>query len=185
MAFSFKVLVFVLATIGLAWLTRASLLNIRSHGFHRFFAFEAILLLVLLNLPHWFHEPFRIHQLVSWLLLVTSAVMAIDGVRLLRIVGKPDRRRSDPSLLGFERTTELVTVGTYRYIRHPLYSSLLFGVWGVFFKNPSWAGVSLAAIATFFLTMTAKREEAENIEFFGAEYQRYARRTKMFVPFFF
>jgi len=103
----------------------------------------------------------------------------------LRRVGKPDSERDDPSLIGIEKTTELVTVGAYRYIRHPLYSSLLFLAWGVFFKQPSWIGVSLAVTATFFLTMTAKMEEAENIRFFGAEYQSYMKQTKMFIPFFF
>jgi len=103
----------------------------------------------------------------------------------LYVVGKPDSERKDPLLLGIEETTELVTVGAYRYIRHPLYSSLLFGTWGVFFKRPSLAGACLAVIATFFLTITAKMEEAENIRFFGAAYQSYMKQTKMFFPFFF
>ena len=72
------------------------------------------------------------------------------------MLGKPDSERHDPSLLEIEKTTELVTVGAYRYIRHPLYSSLLFLAWGAFFKHPAWVGICLAVMATFFLTMTAK-----------------------------
>jgi protein-S-isoprenylcysteine O-methyltransferase Ste14 len=49
-----------------------------------------------------------------------------------------------------EKTTILVTTGAYRYIRHPLYSSLLFLAWGIFFKAPSWPGGLLALAATFF-----------------------------------
>lgn len=49
----------------------------------------------------------------------------------------------------------------------------------------SWARVSLAVIATFFLTVTAKMEEVENIRFFGVAYQSYMRQTKLFVPFLF
>ena len=183
MPFQFKVIVFIVASLGLVLVSPSSLRAFRSHGFYRFLAWEAILALLLLNLVYWFHEPFSIHQIVSWLLLISSLLLAIHGFILLRMVGKPDSKRHDPSLVGIEKTTELVTVGAYRYIRHPLYSSLLFGTWGVFFKHPSWLGVSLAVVTVLFLTMTAKTEEAENIRFFGAAYQSYMNQTKMFIPF--
>ncbi len=185
MIFQFKVIVFIVTSVGIAWVSRSSLRNFRSHGFYRFFAWEAILVLVLLNLNYWFREPFSIHQIVSWLLLIVCTVFVIHGVLSLHMVGKPNSERNDPLLFGIEKTTQLVTVGAYRYIRHPLYSSLLFLAWGVFFKHPSWVGVSLAVVATFFLTMTARTEEAENIRFFGAAYQSYMKQTKMFIPFLF
>jgi protein-S-isoprenylcysteine O-methyltransferase Ste14 len=34
-----------------------------------------------------------------------------------------------------------------------------------------------------FLVATARVEEAENLRFFGEEYQEYMKRTKMFVPY--
>ena len=162
-----------------------SLHNPRSHGFYRFFAWEAIVALILLNLSHWFYKPFSIHQIVSWLLLIICTFLVVYGALLLRMIGKPDRNRDDPSLIGIEKTTELVTVGAYRYIRHPIYGSLLFLAWGVFFKHLSWVGISLAVTATFFLTMTAKIEEAENLRFFGSAYQDYMKKTKMFIPLLF
>ena len=110
-------------------------------------------------------------------------LLVIHGFLLLHKVGKPDDERNESSLLGIEKTTHLVAVGAYRYIRHPIYSSLLYGAWGVFFKNPSWNAVLIIVILTFFLTMTAKMEEAENIRFFGAAYQSYMKQTKMFIPF--
>ena len=185
MTFLIKPIVFIVVSIGFAWLTRWSLRNFRSHGFYRFFAFESILILILLNVDYWFLEPFSIYQLISWPLLIICTYLVIHGAILLRKLGKPDDRRRDPSLMGMERTTKLVTEKVYRYIRHPLYSSLLFLAWGAFFKRPSWVGMSLAVIATFFLTMTAKIEEAENIGFFGDEYREYMKRTKMFIPFLF
>jgi protein-S-isoprenylcysteine O-methyltransferase Ste14 len=185
MPFQIKVIVFIVASGGLVWVSRSSLRNFRFHGFYRFFAWEAILALVLLNLDYWFDEPFTPHQIISWLLLIVSLFLVIHGFQLLRMVGKPDSKRNDASLIGVEKTTELVTVGAYRYIRHPIYSSLLYGAWGVFLKNPSWVGISLAVITTFFLTMTAKTEEVENIRFFGAAYQSYMKQSKMFIPFLF
>jgi len=178
-----SLLVFVIASAILVYVSRVSLRDPRSHGFYRFFAWEAILALTLLNLDSWFRDPFSWHQLISWSLLVASLFLVIHGVQLLKHMGQADSRRDDAPMLEFEKTTSLVTVGAYRYIRHPLYSSLLFLTWGVFFKNPSWPGGILAVTATLFLVMTAKIEEAEDIRFFGTAYQVYMKQTKMFIPF--
>jgi protein-S-isoprenylcysteine O-methyltransferase Ste14 len=185
-SFQLKAVIFIVVTFGFVWLSRISLHHLRSHGFYRFFAWEAIALLVLLNVDYWFREPFSSHQLVAWPLLTICLYWVVHGTYSLHTVGKPDQARNDdPTLIGIEKTTELATVGAYRYIRHPLYSSLLFGTWGVFFEHLSWITASLAAIATFFLAMTAKSEEVENLHFFGDDYRRYMKQTKMFVPFVF
>lgn len=183
MSFELKVIVFIVASAGLVWLSWSSLRDLRSHGFYRFFAFEVIVILILLNIDYWFYKPFSIHQIASWLLLIISLFLVIHGFQLLQKVGKPSSKRNNSSLIGIEKTTELVTAGAYRYIRHPIYSSGLYGIWGVFFKQPSWIGFSLAVITTFFLTVTAKIEEAENISFFGDAYKNYMKKTKMFIPF--
>ena len=81
-----------------------------------------------------------------------------------------------------EKTTTLVTTGIYRYIRHPLYSSLLFLAWGVFFKSFSWASGSLVVVASLFLVLTARQEEREDLGYFGESYREYRKHTKMFIP---
>jgi len=117
-----KLPVFVIASAILVYVSRASLRTPRSHGFYRFFAWEAILALTLLNLDDWFRHPLAWHQLISWPLLVVSLFLVIHGVQLLKQVGKQDPRRDDAPMLEFEKTTTLITAGAYRYIRHPLYS---------------------------------------------------------------
>jgi protein-S-isoprenylcysteine O-methyltransferase Ste14 len=94
-------------------------------------------------------------------------------------------RQTEPQLLAFEKTTTLVNTGIYHYIRHPLYSSLLFLAWGIFFKVPTWLGALLGLAATLFLIATAKADEAECIRFFGPAYETYMKQTKRFVPFLF
>ncbi len=180
-----KLICFLLGSGCLIYVSRASLSAPRSHGFYRFFAWEAILGLALLNIDVWFREPFSWHQLVSWPLLVISAILVIAGVRLLRQMGEPDAQRDDVPMVAFEKTTTLVTTGAYRHIRHPLYSSLLFLAWGIFFKAPSWLGGLLAVAATLSLVATARVEEAENLRFFGEAYREYMQQTKMFIPFLF
>ena len=101
----------------------------------------------------------------------------------LRTAGKPDDSRVDESLLGLEKTTQLVTGGIYRYIRHPMYSSLLFLGVGIFLKSPSLWGGGLLALGLVFLHLTALVEEQENIRYFGNGYIGYMARTKRFIPY--
>lgn len=161
-----------------------SLRNPHSHGFYRFFAWEAILALFVLNMSFWFYKPFAWNQVIAWLLLLLSLIPLAFGVHSLRTRGKPAKQREgESSLLAFEKTTTLVTSGIYQYIRHPLYSSLLLLTWGIFFKVPSLFGTALAAIATLFLIATARADETECIRFFGSPYQGYMQKTKRFIPY--
>jgi protein-S-isoprenylcysteine O-methyltransferase Ste14 len=180
-----KVIAFVLASCGILYLSRKSLLDVRSHGFYRCLAWEAIVVVLLLNLDKWFLRPTSGYQIVSWLLLSCSLLLVVAGAVSLKQLGRPDARRQDAQLFGLEKTTRLVTVAAYRFIRHPLYGSLLFLAWGAFFKDPSPAGASAASAATLFLLATAKAEERENLRYFGPAYAEYVKRTKMFVPFLF
>ncbi len=141
--------------------------------------------MALINLDVWFCDLFSLNQIISWFLLLISLFLAIHGARLLARIGKQDSRRCGAPMLESEKTTTLVTTGAYRYIRHPLYSSLLFLVWGVFFKDAAWVGGILALTTSAFLVATAKIEEAEDVQFFGVDYVAYMERTKMFVPFLF
>jgi len=78
-----------------------------------------------------------------------------------------------------------VTLGAYKYIRHPLYTSLLLLGWGVFFKDVSpLSGIMVMATSTF-LIATAKVEETENLQKFGDDYAAYMKTTKMFIPLLF
>jgi len=181
-----KLIVFILSTGLLIYISRASLRQPNSHGFYRFFAWESILLLFLLNVEQWFVDPFSWHQLLAWTLLFASLVPLFFGVRSLHERGKPVQERPGaPNLLAFEKTTALVTTGIYAYIRHPLYSSLLLLTWGIYFKALSLASTALALVATTFLIATARADEAECLHFFGDDYQTYMRKTKRFIPFLF
>ena len=170
----------------LAYISRRSLPLPRSHGFSRFFAWELILALLLLNIQRWFADWLHWHQVISWILLSGSLAPLLFGIRALGSRGRPDARlRAQPELLAFEQTTQLVTAGAYGYIRHPLYSSLLLLAWGVFFKQPSWVGLFLACCVSALLVATARRDEAECIETFGPSYRQYMQHTRMFIPYIF
>ena len=181
MSVEIKIAVLIIVAAVLAFLTRRSLKGFYSHGVYRLIGWVAAIALVLLNLDFWFIEPFAVHQILSWFLLLLSIVVVPYGVVSLR-KGRPSASRGDDSLISIERTTQLVEVGAYRYVRHPIYSSLLFGALGIFLKNISWLSALLTAIVILSAVLTAKTEERENIEYFGEAYRNYIKRTKMFIP---
>ena len=77
----------------------------------------------------------------------------------------------------------LVKRGAYKYIRHPLYTSLLLLGWGAFFKDPSILSAIFAVAASAFVIATARIEEKENLKRFGDDYAVYMKTTRMFIPF--
>lgn len=177
-----KLVLFALISGWLLSVSWKSLRVLRSHGFYRFFAWEATLALILVNSRVWFSDPTSTLQIISWIFLFVSLIMVGQAVYQLRLAGKPGGRRQDEALLAFEKTSALVTSGIYRYIRHPMYGSLLFLTWGAFLKEVTWPSVFLMAVATWFLVATAKADEGECIQYFGSSYEEYMRRTKMFIP---
>jgi protein-S-isoprenylcysteine O-methyltransferase Ste14 len=181
-----RLAIFFAASAAIIRLSWRSLGNLRSHGFYRFFAFELISALILVNAPVWFHDPLSARQVVSYFLGAASIGLAIEGFRLLRVIGRPAPTAAQSTNLPFENTTALVTVGTYRFIRHPLYASLLALTWCAYLKNPfAMSGIVLALSASGFLIATSVAEERENLESFGAAYAAYMKRTRRFVPFLF
>lgn len=176
---------FAAGSAGLGWLSRKPLRQPGSHGFYRFFAWEAILGLVVLNRRVWGGDPTSPHQLAAAVLLALSILLALTGLLTLRYLGKPDTRRDDGSFYEFEKTTRLVTGGIFGYIRHPMYASLLALAWGGFLQDPSLAGVALGVLASAFLWLTATTDERECLAYFGQPYADYMQRTKRFVPYLF
>jgi protein-S-isoprenylcysteine O-methyltransferase Ste14 len=178
-------LVFVLASGPILWVSWRSLRHPTSHGFVRFFAFEAVLALLVLNAPHWFERPLATRQVVSWICLTVSAVLVVWAVVLLHRRGESHPTQEGSPLYGWENTSTLVTTGVYRWIRHPMYASLLFLAWGALLKSVTAAALLLAVLATGALMRLAKVEETENLARFGQAYRDYCTRTSRFVPLLF
>ena len=132
-------LLFLIFSLFFLWISRKPLRNPRCHGFYRFFAFEGILFLVLHNHPFWFDDWYAWNQIISWVLLASSILFVVQGLYLLRKEGGSQVRNDAPENYAFENTVNLITGGIYRYIRHPMYSSLLLLAWGAFFKHFSLA----------------------------------------------
>ncbi len=156
---------FIAGTAVLAYISRASFRAPKSHGYYRFFAWELILFLFAMSLNDWDGPVRTPDEIASEVLMNISLLLVVLGYLSLFLFGKHDANRSDAPLLFIEKTTSLVTRGLYRYIRHPIYSSLIFLAWGLFFKEMSWLNGGIALIACALLLITSHAEENENINY--------------------
>lgn len=179
-----RIYVFLVATLFVTAMSRKSLTKPGSHGFVRFFVFEGILVLVLRNIVYWFSDPGSLNQIVSWILLLVSIYWILASVIYLS-GAKRASGRSEPELFSFEKTGEIVTTGPFRYIRHPMYSSLLFLAWGAGLKYPDAFSLFLVLLTTVLIVVMSRQEELENLKYFGPEYRTYMAETKRFIPFLF
>jgi protein-S-isoprenylcysteine O-methyltransferase Ste14 len=146
----------------------------RYHGIARFFAFESVFLLFLLNYRVWFSDPFSPVHLFSWFLLIFSIYPVTAGFYLLKRTGKPDSN--------FENTSVLVKSGIYGFIRHPLYLSVFLLGTGIMLKDTGPLQILLGTVNTVAIILTALVEEKEMISKFGDTYREYMKETKMFIP---
>jgi len=84
--------------------------------------------------------------------------------------------------MSIKENPELVTSGPYTYVRHPIYTGMLFAMLGsVFASGLEWL-VPLALFAAYFLR-SAEKEEELMAKQFPDQYPAYKHKTKMLVPF--
>jgi len=78
----------------------------------------------------------------------------------------------------------LVTGGPYRFVRHPLYASLIWMIYGaaLAYLNPL-AALENAIIFVPAMIYRARQEEAMLEQRFGEAYILYKRRTGRFLPY--
>jgi len=180
-----EIIAFIITSIIIIFLSRRVIFKFSSHGFYRLLGWECLAWICINNYRYWFVNPFSSTQLISWILLIYAGIIVLSGIYVLFTKGKMDPLRDDKTLYRFEKTTRLIETGIYKYIRHPLYGSLIFLTWGIFFKNINSVMFLFSFHATIFFFLTIRREEKENIAYFGDSYKSYIKRSKMIIPFIF
>ena len=81
-----------------------------------------------------------------------------------------------------KKDANLITNGAYKYIRHPMYFSVLLMLLAVVLREISSENIVLYLFLIVVLFLKAKKEEDlwmnEN-----PQYMEYRKKTKMFIPF--
>lgn len=76
----------------------------------------------------------------------------------------------------------LITTGPYRYIRHPMYTSVLLVGFGALSYGFAFFKLGLILALIIVMALKARREEKYWCED-SQEYKIYQKKTKMFIPF--
>ena len=98
------------------------------------------------------------------------------------------RHLTFPLLLGLPELQKdnsdatLLTEGPYRLVRHPRYSVLMLGLFGVTLFTNYLALYVLSAVMLPLINLLAQIEERDLVERFGDAYVAYAAKTPRFVP---
>ena len=109
----------------------------------------------------------------GWIMFAIGAVLGIWGVLTLG----PNRTPNPTPKPG----AELVKEGPYRWLRHPLYSSVMAASlgWGLLWGSP--ASLAATGLLCGFLDAKARLEERLLAERFS-DYAEYRQRTWRFAP---
>ena len=84
-----------------------------------------------------------------------------------------------------KKNHHLVTSGPYRWVRHPMYTTLFGFSIGLYFLSANGLIGVLWAVLTVASAWRFSQEEQILAEAFGSEYEQYAARTGRFLPNFF
>ncbi len=76
----------------------------------------------------------------------------------------------------------LITHGVYKYVRHPMYFSVIVMMLGLIIHNPDIINFSLYSLMILALFLKAKKEE-KLWETKTDEYANYKQQTKMIIPY--
>jgi len=76
----------------------------------------------------------------------------------------------------------LVTSGPYRFLRHPIYASILYFIWAAVLSHISITNICLGLLGTFGAAVRIYTEERLLLIRYP-EYREYAARTKRVIPF--
>jgi protein-S-isoprenylcysteine O-methyltransferase Ste14 len=78
---------------------------------------------------------------------------------------------------------QLVTSGLYRYVRHPMYTSIFLYALGQVLVVPNWI-VGPANLVAFFVLFAVRVQPEERMmaDKFGDQYRNYLVRTKRLIP---
>lgn len=137
---------------------------------------QGVLLLALTVCGPFFRDDVTVPMnfFCGWVLFIFGGVLGVLGVKHLG-----NNRTPYPQPLA---DSELITTGIYRFVRHPLYSSLVFaGIgWGLIWSSAP--ALAIATINVFFFDAKARLEERWLQKRFPA-YAAYSQKVKRLVPF--
>jgi protein-S-isoprenylcysteine O-methyltransferase Ste14 len=145
------------------------------------FALGILALVSLVILVPWeystFDGPLPRNGLLAWIgaaLFGASILLQATAFRSLR--GMYTTR------LGIQEGHRLVTIGLYRWLRHPGYLSNILSLGGIGLALSSLIGLGVTLLVIPLILVRIQKEEAMLLVEFGDVYRAYQQRTRRLIP---
>lgn len=148
---------------------------------------------------------YRVPTLLSYLLMFTStlwigalrktwiargpveenvgAALTVIGVAIA-IWARLSIGRNWSGVVTVKEEHQLVRVGPYSWVRHPIYTGLITAMVGTAFINRHWAGVLAVGMMTAAFVVKSRIEERYMVRTFGSLYEEYRAHSGAFLPRF-
>ena len=82
-----------------------------------------------------------------------------------------------------QKSHQLIKIGLYRYVRHPVYLGMLCSALGLSFLFRSWLGLAVMIPIVGGLLFRIRDEEAVLHKEFGSEWETYCQQSWRFIPY--
>ena len=142
------------------------------------YAAYALIVLAYLIEPGW--TVWSSVVLPTWTRWLGVIVLLMGGVVVVR--GFRDLGSNLTISPSTKEGHQLVTTGSYGWVRHPLYSGVFIESVGVCLLMANWFAAVSAATFCVLIALRTRIEEANLVAQFGDEYRQYQLRVGMFVP---
>ncbi len=107
-------------------------------------------------------------------------VLALRGFDLFGLRPIRHHLRARPADPARFRAKDFVVRGPYRWVRHPLYSSIIVLLWAD--PEVTTSRLAIASAWTAWIVVGALFEERDLVADFGEDYRRYQQEVPMLVP---
>jgi protein-S-isoprenylcysteine O-methyltransferase Ste14 len=110
-----------------------------------------------------------------------GAILTAMGL-LFTVWARVHLGRNWSATVTIKREHEFIATGPYAYVRHPIYTGILFAIIGSAFARGEWRSVLAVLIAWAALWRKLRLEERWLTERFGETYAAYRQRVPALVP---
>ncbi len=92
--------------------------------------------------------------------------------------------KSHDVVKGHQRPEQILTTGAFKFIRHPLYMSVILFYTGLAVSTASLLAIALFVVIFIFYNFIAGYEEKLMVLKFGEDYEVYKQKTGKWIPKF-
>ncbi len=132
-------------------------------------------------LVHKFLPLYLIADSLTWVFSIIGRLFTLIGLAFM-IWGLLTFHRFRTAISPYQRASQVVTSGPYRFSRNPMYVGFTIAyIGGILTKNTLWAPLLLPVILWLLVVLVIRPEERYLTQAFGSVYTDYANRVRRWL----